>query len=279
PLSALLVAAGVVVFPKNPAAAPNRNFLLYMCLWAVSNVAVPEAVLGTRKWAAVLVSFVPPLLSVHGWVFFVTYPVNSARQAWLERHRVIPRLYAIALAMGTLESVVFIIVYAAAPGLLVDGWLYPAAVAFQFALAAVSFPVKIWALLDTRRRARSPLVNQQTTVLMLGIGLGLGCWLTLMLAPLVHYYPAEVDPQGGSALVLIYPLAIAYATVRYRLFDATVVIRRSVVYTMLAGLITGAYALLLAGANALAARSDLARSPWLSAAFMFAVALAFNPLR
>src|SRR5262249_21582359 len=150
---------------------------------------------------------------------------------------------------------------------------------FQFALAAVSFPVKIWALLDTRRRARSPLVNQQTTVLMLGIGLGLGCWLTLMLAPLVHYYPAEVDPQVGSALVLIYPLAIAYATVRYRLFDATVVIRRSVVYTMLAGLITGAYALLLAGANALAARSDLARSPWLSAAFMFAVALAFNPLR
>ena len=87
---------------------------------------------------------------------------------------------------------------------------------------------------------------------MLGIGLGLGCWLTFMLAPLIHFYDSPIDPQVGSALVLLYPLAIAYATVRYRLFDATVVIRRSVVYTMLAGLITGAYALLLAGANALA---------------------------
>ena len=278
-VSAVMLAAGLFVFAQNPAAVPNRNFLVYMCLWAVSNVAVPEAVLGPRKYAAILVSFVPPLLSVHGWVFFLTYPVNPARQAWLAQHRVIPRLYRAALAAGILSSLVFVAVYAAAPGLLVDGWLYPAAVGFQFAIAAVSFPIKIWALVDTRRRAHSPLVDQQTTVLMLGIGLGLGCWLTFMLAPLIHYYDSPMDPQVGSVLVLLYPLAIGYATVRYRLFDATVVIRRSVVYTMLAGLITGAYALLLAGANALVAQADWTRSPWFSGAFMFGVVLLFNPLR
>ena len=278
-VSAVMLAAGFFVFAQNPAAVPNRNFLVYMCLWAVSNVAVPEAVLGPRKYAAILVSFVPPLLSVHGWVFFLTYPVNPARQTWLERHRMIPRLYRAALAVGILSSLIFVAVYAAAPGLLVDGWLYPTAVGFQFAIAAVSFPIKIWALVDTRRRAHSPLVDQQTTVLMLGIGLGLGCWLTFMLAPLIHYYDSPMDPQVGSVLVLLYPLAIGYATVRYRLFDATVVIRRSVVYTMLAGLITGAYALLLAGANALVAQADWTRSPWFSGAFMFGVVLLFNPLR
>ena len=278
-VSALMLAAGLLVLAQNPAAVPNRNFLVYMCLWAVSNVAVPEAVLGPRKYAAILVSFVPPLLSVHGWVFFLTYPVNPERQAWLAQHRVIPRLYRAALAAGILSSLVFVAVSAAAPGLLVDGWLYPVAVGFQFAIAAVSFPIKIWALVDTRRRAHSPLVDQQTTVLMLGIGLGLGCWLTFMLAPLVHYYDSPMDPQVGSVLVLLYPLAIGYATVRYRLFDATVVIRRSVVYTMLAGLITGAYALLLAGANALVAQADWTRSPWFSGAFMFGVVLLFNPLR
>ena len=278
-VSLVMLAAGLFVFAQNPAAVPNRNFLVYMCLWAVSNVAVPEAVLGPRKYAAILVSFVPPLLSVHGWVFFLTYPANPARQAWLERHGVIPRLYRAAFAAGTLASIVFVAVYAAAPELLVDGWLYPAAVGFQFAIAAVSFPIKIWALVDTRRRAASPLVDQQTMVLMLGIGLGLGCWLTLMLAPLIHYYASPIDPQVGSVLVLLYPLAIGYATVRYRLFDATVVIRRSVVYTMLAGLITGAYALLLAAANALVTQADWTRSPWFSAGFMFAVALLFNPLR
>ncbi|HEV8436506.1 MAG TPA: adenylate/guanylate cyclase domain-containing protein [Methylomirabilota bacterium] len=278
-VSIIMLAVGVVVFAQNRAAAPNRNFLIYMCLWAISNVAVPEAVLGTRKYAAILVSFVPPLLSVHGWIFFLTYPANPARQAWLERHRVIPILYRAAFAAGTVMSLAFVVIYLAVPELLVSGPLYAASIGFQFALAAASFPIKIAALLDTRRRAASPLVNQQISVLISGIGLGLGLWLTLMLAPLIHYYQAPVDPQVGSALVLLYPLAIAYATVRYRLFDATVVIRRSVVYTMLAGLITGAYALLLAAANALLAHSDLTRSPWFSAAFMFGVALAFNPLR
>ena len=100
PCPLVMLAAGLFVFAQNPAAVPNRNFLVYMCLWAVSNVAVPEAVLGPRKYAAILVSFVPPLLSVHGWVFFLTYPANPARQAWLSAHRVIPRLYRAAFAVG-----------------------------------------------------------------------------------------------------------------------------------------------------------------------------------
>ncbi len=278
-ISALMLAVGVAVYLQNPVAAPNRRFLLYMCLWAVSNVAVPDATLSPDKYGAALVGFLPTLLSVHGWIVFLTYPVNPAREAWLDRHRVIPALYRAAGVVGITLSLVFGVVYVLAPERLVDGWLYPGALGFQLTLAAVSFPIKIAALLDTRRRAVSPLVNQQTGVLLLGIGLGLGCWLTLMLGPLSFLYEGPVDPQVGSALVLLYPAAIAYATVRYRLFDATVVIRRSVIYTGLAGLITAAYALLLAGANALLAQADLTRSPWFSAGFMFVVVLLFNPLR
>jgi hypothetical protein len=152
-VSSIMLAAGLFVYAQNPIAGPNRSFLLYMCLWAVSNVAVPEATLGIHKYAAILVSFVPPLLSVHGWVFFLTYPVNPARQAWLERHRVISLLYGAALSLGIAAALIVAIVYRTAPELLVHGWLYPAAVAYQFTLAAMSFPIKIAALLDTRRRA------------------------------------------------------------------------------------------------------------------------------
>ena len=249
-----------------------------MCLWAVSNVAVPEAVLGARKYAAALVGLLAPLLSIHGWVFFLTYPANADRARWLERHRVIPRLYRVAVALGLASALTFLLISTCAPALLVDGWVYPASAAVLSLLSTLSFPIKVGALLDTRRRAASPLVNQQTTVLLLGIGTGLGAWLCLMLWPL-RSSTIPFDPQVGSALMLLYPAAIGYATVRYRLFDATVVIRRSVIYTGLAGLITGAYALLLAGTNALLAQTDLTRSPWFSAAFMFVVVLLFNPLR
>ena len=278
-VSTIMLAVGIAVFTQNPRARPNRNFLLYMRLWAVSNVAVPESVMGSGRFAAAVVGFVSMVLSVHGWLFFLTNPVNPSREAWLERHRVIPRLYAGALVAGGLVSLSFVALSTLASGLLADGWIFPTSVAVLFTLAAVAFPIKIAALLDTRRCAGSPLVNEQTTVLLLGIGLGLGGWLAFMLAPLSHLYRGPVDPQWGSALVLLYPLAIAYATVRHRLFDATVVIWRSVVYFALAGLITAAYALAIAGANLLLAQASLAQSTWFSAAFMFAVAIAFNPLR
>jgi len=278
-VSGVMLAVGILVFSQNPSATPNRSFLVYMCLWAVSNVAIPDATLGLDKRSGALLGLLGPILSVHGWVFFLTYPVNQRREAWLERHRVARRLYIWAISFGLTAALVFLLVYAQRPTMLLEGWFYPVSAGTMFTLAAVSFPIKIAALLDTRRRAASPLVNQQTTVLLLGIGLGLGGWLTLMLAPLNHFYVAPLPPQAGSALGLLYPLAIAYATVRYRLFDATVVIRRSLVYTALAGLVTGSYALAIAGANALLAQADLARSPWFSAAFVFAVALAFNPVR
>ena len=278
-VSALMLAVGVLVYRQNPSAGPNRSFLLYMCLWAVSNVAVPEATLGLTKAGAAVLGFVPTLLIVHGWVFFLTYPANSPRERWMARHRLIPILYGAAAGVGFVLTAVFTIATLIAPHMLVEGALFPAARGLQVTLAIISFPVKVLALLDTRRRAASPLVNQQTTVLLLGIGLGLGLWLAFMLLPLTYVYAPPVDPQIGSALVLLYPAAIAYATVRYRLFDATVVIRRSVVYTLLAGVVTGAYALAIGVANAVLAQADLTRSPWFAAVFGFGVALAINPLR
>ncbi len=35
-VSVVMLAVGLLVFAQNPSATPNRNFLIYMCLWAVS---------------------------------------------------------------------------------------------------------------------------------------------------------------------------------------------------------------------------------------------------
>src|SRR5262249_39146881 len=80
--SVIMLAVGLAVFVQNPRARPNRNFLLYMCLWSVSNIAVAESVLGSGRFAAAVVGFVSIVLSVHGWVFFLTYPANPPREAW-----------------------------------------------------------------------------------------------------------------------------------------------------------------------------------------------------
>src|SRR6185503_7336394 len=56
-VSALMLGAGAFVYAQNPAARPNRNFLLYMCLWAASNVVTPESFFGLEKRSAVFIGF------------------------------------------------------------------------------------------------------------------------------------------------------------------------------------------------------------------------------
>ncbi|HYB69275.1 MAG TPA: hypothetical protein VEH80_01320, partial [Candidatus Bathyarchaeia archaeon] len=135
-VSAIMLIVGAAVYVQNPAAAPNRRFLLYMCLWAVSNVAVPEAVLGAHTLAAVLVGLLAPLLSIHGWVFFLTYPANPDRERWLERHRVVPRLYRLAAIMGVAGAGSFVAISWLAPTLLLNGWVYPTSAAVLSLLSA-----------------------------------------------------------------------------------------------------------------------------------------------
>jgi len=84
-VSALMLAVGVLVLRQNPSATPNRRFLVYMSLWAVANVAIPDATMGPDKYTAALLGLCAPLLSVHGWVFFLSFPVNPRRAARLAR--------------------------------------------------------------------------------------------------------------------------------------------------------------------------------------------------
>ncbi len=78
----------------------------------------------------------------------------------------------------------------------------------------------------------------------------------------------------------LFPLSIAYGIVRRQLFDIRHLARSSVAYGAATVAITGLYALLVAGADALVARGVMsARSPQFSLIFLFFAILAFNPLR
>src|SRR5207253_5282402 len=88
-------------------------------------------------------------------------------------------LYTLGAALGALTTLTLAAVNVLRPEMFLEGWPYPLALGLLLALGIVSFPIKILALLDTRRRAASPLINQQTTVLLVGIVLGLGCYLAL----------------------------------------------------------------------------------------------------
>ena len=86
----------------------------------------------------------------------------------------------------------------------------------------------------------------------------------------------------GVVPMALVPLAFAYAIVRFRLFDVTVIIRKSLVYGVLTAVVTAFYALAVVAGNAFLSSFSavtVTSSPAFAFVFGLAVVLLFDPLR
>src|SRR5207244_6941694 len=83
----------------------------------------------------------------------------------------------------------------------------------------------------------------------------------------------------GVVPMALVPLTFAYAIFRYHLFDVRVIVRESIVYSVLTAVVTGLYALAVVLGNLLVSKNELFSSPYFVAAFGLIVVLLFDPLR
>ena len=130
----------------------------------------------------------------------------------------------------------------------------------------------------TARRGSTALVRQRARVLMAGFGLG---YLAPVAGTTVEVALRTEVPFLNESwrLGFLFPLAVAYAIVRYQLFDIRAVIRLGTIYSIVTGLVGLAYAGLLTALNVLFARLDMHISPMVAPALVaLAVVLLVNPL-
>jgi len=137
--------------------------------------------------------------------------------------------------------------------------------------------------LHTFLRVRDPVVRAQTAWMTLGLFAGFGFWplSNVLTVPGLQQAVDRLPQLQGLFLFgtgLIFPLSMAIAITRYRLFDIEVVIRRTLVYTVLTltlGLVyVGCIVVLRALIAPLTGGSELA-----IVASTLAIAALFNPLR
>jgi hypothetical protein len=139
------------------------------------------------------------------------------------------------------------------------------------------------------RKVSNPLERQQTKWVVLAIILWAG---TLVLALIPLTMPRMVDPNSPMALLLIsisalssiviilVPLSIGFAILRYRLWDVDIIIRRTLVY----GALTASLATIFFGGVALLQQvfgrlTGVGNSPVAIVISTLAIAALFNPLR
>ncbi len=129
------------------------------------------------------------------------------------------------------------------------------------------------------RRVSNPAERQQTKWVVLPLGL---LFVVVAVAATVSLaYPTGSDRWVGWALFvsiplsILFPLMVANAVLRYRLYDIDLVINRTVLFVLLAAFITLVYSVIVVGLSALGTQGDLVPSIVATAV----IALAFEPVR
>ncbi len=160
-----------------------------------------------------------------------------------------------------------------------DPWAYIASWRLLYLFAATGLVIFCGMLIYRRLASTSPVVREQSRIILFGFTLAFAPFTVWVILGQIGVI-APFDPLLYLSTLIVFPLAIAYALLRYRLFDIDLILSRTLMYTLLTALVVGAYFLIVGLAGALL-QSDqsLAANPALLAMFVLVVAILLDPLR
>ena len=255
------VALAALVIRLQPGSPSARLFLAFSLQWAIINVGYHD-LLGAHRFTR---------------LFFLAWTFSPAVFAHLaltfpERRRLARRHRWIVWTPYALSAVLYLWLQ----GSLVQAWVATAGIIATYWTAALV--ALVVALGITARHGSTALLRQRAKVLMAGFGLG---YLVPVAGTTVEVALRTEVPFLNESwrLGFLFPLAVAYAIVRYQLFDIRAVVRLGTIYTVVTGLVGLGYAGLLTALNVLFARLDMDISPMVAPALVaLAVVLLVNPL-
>jgi class 3 adenylate cyclase len=255
------VTLAALVVALQPRLASTRLFLAFSIVWAVLNVGYADLHGAHRFTSLYLVCWtLSPAIFTH---LALTFPERRSIARRLPRLVWAPYVVSAALYVWLRASVA--LSWGATAGVIATYW-------------AAALTALVVALGLTARRGATALVRQRAKVLMVGFGLGylipvLGTAAEVVLRVDIPYL-SEVWRLG-----FLFPLAVAYAIVRYQLFDIRTVVRAGTVYTVVTALVGLGYAGLLTGLNVAFVRLEMTMSPLVAPALVaLAVVALVNPL-
>ena len=156
-------------------------------------------------------------------------------------------------------------------------WAYIDSWRFLYLFLLIGLVTFYGMLIYRRVASTSPVARQQSRIILWGsvpAFAPLGLWLIVALIGIV----APFDPLIYFPTLVIFPLSIAYALLRYHLLDIDLLLNRALVYAMLTVLVVGSYFLIVGAIGALAGQSMFTH-PILLAVFVLITAVLLDPLR
>lgn len=125
--------------------------------------------------------------------------------------------------------------------------------------------------------ASSSVVKQRAKIILFGVTLAFSPVVIVFLV--IHFFKISFLINFLIFFVLSFPVTMAYAIIRHNLFEADVIIQRTVGYVIVTGVIIGAYVGVSVLLNVFMGKYEVAQSSAFPILFTLAIILIFNPLR
>ena len=258
----LYLALGALVFSLQPGIWRSWLFLAFCLGWFLIDVTYADAHTTYRFTPLFMAAWAfSPAIYVH---FALAFP---RRPSVVRRH---PAILWLPYAVSAIVAVALLVPlhpvqYVVVPGLGAAYWI-------------VALVLLIGALLRTSAVGATPLVRQRARVLAAGFALGelpgvLGTGIEALFRVPVPYL------NELWKLNFVFPAVVAYAMVRYNLFDVRTALRLGTIYSAVTGLVVAAYAGAIALLDLLFSSVGLSSSPLIPATITALVVVAFlNPV-
>ena len=198
--------------------------------------------------------------------------VFPRKTAFVDRNpilRFIPWLFALILVIpNTLEII--------APS---DPWGYITTWLISYAFISLAILLFLGSLIIRMIRSDSPMVRQQSRIIVFGTALAFGPVLFTFLLPSAFGLLVQLQAIIAFPALIIFPLSVAYALVRYRLLDVDRIMGRTLIYALTITVAVGFFYLLLTFLTQLIPTGIQPNDPLQVALYLLFLVLALTPLR
>jgi serine phosphatase RsbU (regulator of sigma subunit) len=265
-VSAAYLALGAWVYAVRGETRPGRAFALFCIVTSIVTGLLFDLVtthVGSELWTVGIALVGGVLLRLA-----LLFPQEASlvrRRPWVG---ILPYVPSAAIAGWG----VWVLRDHSAPWAYVDAWRT------SYVYAALSILAFIATMLYRQLTASSAIARQQARVILLGSLVAfspLGVWLGTPL------FGVALSFQTGLFVpfLLVFPVSIAVAILRYRLWDVDLIVNRALVYAVLTAILAAVYYGSVVGLEALLRTTTGQTSPLAVALSTLGIAMLFNPLR
>ena len=258
---------GLLVYRLRRSEPAGRAFALFCATAAVGLGGLFD--LYTTHWFTWAWTLAVPTTGAALMTLGMVFP----QDARLVRHRPALRLLPYLPALALAAYALYTLYLGADPREYVLAWRY----GYIFLGAGIA----VFLVMAGYRRvtSTSPIAREQMQVILLGAVAAFALLLAWAIQPLFVRNPPALNAALALPLLAVFPAAVAYAILRYRLLDTDFVTSQMLVYTIMVVLTLAGYGLVLTGAAVIFGAAVQASNPVVIGLVIFALVVGFNPLR